>query len=102
MHADLDAKALVVVKTGNQLAYLITNNNGPLESFYLKKQPQKLLLPSLNDAYALIKLKNGKTQKVEFNYGTSYLSQSSRVLSVPAGAVSVLMVGCGGQQRKVL
>ncbi|TAG18180.1 MAG: RNA-binding protein [Cytophagia bacterium] len=102
MHADLDAKALVALKTGDKLTYLVSNNSGPLESFYVKKAPEKLIVLGFNDAYALLKLKNGKTQKVEFNYGTSYLSQSSRVLSLPVNAVQVSVVTYDGKTRSVL
>jgi hypothetical protein len=37
---------------------------------------------SRDDSYALVNLKNGKTRRHEFYFGSTYLSQSSRSLKL--------------------
>jgi hypothetical protein len=50
----------------------------------------------------LIKRRNGTIYKQEFYYGSTYLSQSSRQLSVPHDAVLVEIFDMKGNTRKVV
>jgi hypothetical protein len=45
--------------------------------------------PAATDSYALITYKNGKTEKQEFYYGSSFLSQSARFVKLNDQIVSV-------------
>jgi hypothetical protein len=40
---------------------------------------------------------DGRTQRVEFPFGNTYLSQSSRVLIAPPGVVSIRLYGFNGE-----
>ena len=51
--------------------------------------------------YAVITNKNDKTHKEEFQFGNSYLSQSSRRLNVAAGTKSLMIYDNKGNKREV-
>jgi hypothetical protein len=59
---------------------LAANNDGPLRIFAAGKSKglDQVYLANLDSKYADITLKNGKQYKVEFYYGSGYLSQRSR------------------------
>ena len=74
--ADHDAKALAALSTGNELWYLVSNNNGPVQLL----KPQKPIRPQRaqpGKTFRLIKHPDGRIQRVEFYHGSGYLSQSS-------------------------
>jgi hypothetical protein len=48
---------------------------------------------------ALIRRKDGSTQKQEFYYGSSFLSQSARFLNIDPNTVSVTITNSKGQSR---
>ncbi len=87
-----DAKALaslegkneeqIIIATINQDTLQVYNNTQSSLDYFIKIKPEPM------DAFAIITLKNGKTQKHEFNYGSSYLSQPSRVLRLARDQVS--------------
>jgi hypothetical protein len=44
---------------------------------------------------------DGKKQTIEFNYGSGYLSQSSRSIVIPDGVREVIIYNSRGESRKV-
>ena len=98
---DKDAKALAEISTGaNRSLLLVTNNNGPMQVLRsnAKNADRHIkLLP--NDSYALLKFKSGHTQRVEFGYGDTYLSQSSRMLRIPTTVQTFEIVDSRGNKR---
>ncbi len=74
---DGDAKALAALATGNELVYLVSNNNGPVQ---LVKPYKPIAVPKARpgEKVRFIRHHDGRTQRVEFYYGSGYLSQSSR------------------------
>jgi hypothetical protein len=100
-YVDGDAKAFarLYTKSGEPL-YLISQNKDSLKVFSLANVPGKppvRLQPM--DAWAEITLNNGKKRKVDLPYGSSFLSQSSRALAVPAKAASVKIYDFKGKAR---
>jgi len=96
-----DAKALIKLKGPNN-DYLLaaSQNRGPLKIFKLKKGIRSIpLQPS--DIRAEIKYKNGNIQKQEFYYGSSFLSQSARLLSIDSNVVSVTIYDTKRNTRKI-
>ena len=100
LYVGADAKGLVQIKsaTENNLL-LIGNNSSNLESYQLPKS--KSLLVNRNDVYALIKNKDGSVSKFEFYYGSTYLSQSTRFLSISDTMASVEIFDSKGVSRKI-
>jgi len=97
--ADGEGKSLLQLslKDGAQLI-LAGNTSGPLKAYRdtraglcYRAQPQ--------DAYAIVTLKNGKTFKHEFYYGSTYLSQSSRSLRYTSDVKNLTVVDFKGAER---
>jgi hypothetical protein len=97
-----DAKALVKLR-GQNNHYLLTasQNRGPLKIFSHKNPDQKEIPLQQTDKVALITLVNGKKRKQELYFGDSFLSQSSRFLSVDGNVKSIEIVGSNGKVRPV-
>jgi hypothetical protein len=96
-----NGKALVKLKnsTGNTLI-AATQNRGPLKVYRVKKAAQQVpVLP--NDEAAFINLAGNKVQRQELSYGSSFLSQSGRFLSLPSVAQSVTIINSKGIRRTV-
>jgi hypothetical protein len=96
-----DGKAIVKLM-GAKGNYLLaaSQNKGPLKIFSLKKAVKTVRLEPL-DTYAIITYKSGRTQKQEFYYGTSFLSQSARFLTVDGMMKSVEITNSLGKKRSV-
>ncbi len=97
-----DAKALIKLRgTDNNYLVAASQNKGPLKLFHHKNTNQKLIPLQPLDVSALVIYKNGKKQKREVNYGSSFLSQSSRFLNVDNNVVSIEIIDTKGNMRKI-
>ena len=77
-----------------------SQNRDVLKIFKLKKPVQHLkVLP--DDISAVITYKNGLTQKKEFYYGASFLSQSARFLLVTPQMKSITITNNSGTKRTI-
>ena len=95
-----DAKGLVRIKnaSGNNLI-MSTQNRGKLQTFSMTNSSESKPLQA-NDATGMISLKNGKKRKIEFYYGTSFLSQSSRSLLISNHYKAIELIDFQGKRRK--
>lgn len=97
-----DARAIAGIVLGNmKRVFLVTNNNDSLRVFALEKSDVRHIKLDAMDAYAITELKNGQKQKHEFYYGSGYLSQSSRYLTLPADCKKVRVFTYSDQERIV-
>jgi ASPIC and UnbV/FG-GAP-like repeat len=96
-----NGKALVKLNSKNGM-YLIAaaQNRGPLKIFRLKRAVNHIPL-LWNEESAIVKFKNGISQKQEFYYGSSFLSQSVRFLSIGDNVKSVIIYDTKGRERKL-
>ena len=96
-----NGKALVKLQgvSGNYLL-AASQNRGPLKLYELKKKPRLVKL-NADDMSAIISLKNGKTQKEEFYNGSSFLSQSSKLLQVPKDATRIEITNSKSVKREI-
>ena len=95
-----DARALASLVMGNQkTAYIVTSNNDSLKVFTPVMDKEKHIKLRSLDAYAIIEWENGLQQKQEFFYGSGYMSQSSRYLSLMPGWRKVKVVTYSGKER---
>jgi len=96
-----NGKALVKLRSakGN---YLLAagQNRGSLKIFELKR-PVKFITLQPNDISAEIKYNDGKIQKREFNYGSSFLSQSGRFVNVDPSIKAIKITNNKGEVRQV-
>jgi hypothetical protein len=96
-----NGKALVkFYNKQGQCMLAASQNRGPLKVF-LMKEPVKPIRAKADDVYAVLTLKNGKKRKVEFNYGSGFLSQSARAVNIDAQVKSVEIVNTKGEKRVV-
>jgi hypothetical protein len=96
-----NGKALVSL-TGNSGNYLVAanQNKDALKLFNLKRKV-KVLQIKPSEVSALIKFKNGKTEKKEFYYGSSFLSQSGRLIDINENVASIIILNNKGEQRTI-
>ncbi|MCK0144554.1 VCBS repeat-containing protein [Arenibacter sp. F26102] len=96
-----DAKGMARLATDNSEMSVIGINDGQIQTF---AQTTKSILYRLkaNEVSAEVKFKGGRRQKLEFPYGSGYLSQSSRTLRIPKEAVSVKITDLTGNQKEIL
>jgi hypothetical protein len=53
------------------------------------------------DSYAELHYEDGKKEKVEFYYGSGYLSQSTRSITVPSTVRTIKIYDYSGNQRNL-
>jgi hypothetical protein len=97
-----DAKAVgEVMVDGTRSLVLVTQNNDSLRVFSSARASGRGVKLRPLDARAVVTLADGSTRREEFYYGSTYLSQSSRVLSVPAGATRAVIYDYAGGSRAI-
>ena len=97
-----DAKALIELRSADNNYFLAASQNrGPLKLFNSNSQNQKIIPLQPFDVSAILTYRSGKKQKHEFNYGSSFLSQSSRFLKIDSNIVSAEIKDSKGTMRKI-
>lgn len=96
-----DGKALVSLRGSKGKTLLAASQNkGPLKIFRLKQNQKFIALKPLDES-AVIYYKDGRKQKREIGYGSSFLSQSGRFLAVDENVLSVEIRNSKGEIRKI-
>ena len=96
-----NGKALVKLISGKG-NYLVAASQfrGPLKVFELRRKI-KIVPVGATDMYAIIGYKNGASEKKEFYYGSSFLSQSVRFMEVNELMNSITIYNAKGEKRVV-
>ncbi len=97
-----DAKGLATISSENEEFIVVGINNGTLKAHAITINNQIKYKAKSQDIAALIRYNDGKEQKIEFYYGSGYLSQTSRSLSIPSNATSVLIIHSDGTKTEIL
>jgi hypothetical protein len=102
-----DGKGLATMRGAkNEEIFIATQNQDSLLLFrknpLLKNDIAKWVALQPGDFCADIEYKNGIKRHVEFYYGSTYLSQSSRMLPVEKNAVKISVTNFKGIKRKLL
>jgi len=94
-----NGKALVKL-SGSSDTYLVaaSQNRDALKLFELKRKVKVVQIKS-SDVSAIIKFKNGKTEKREFYYGSSFLSQSARSVNINENVASLIILDNKRERR---
>lgn len=96
-----NAKALVkFVGAGNQYQVLSSQNRDRFRVFRLNSTTTPLRIGA-GETAAVISYKDGRKQRVEFPYGSSFLSQSSRFIPVNSAISRIEVFGRNGKPRVV-
>ena len=96
-----NGKALIKLRTKDG-KYLLAagQNRGPLKIFELKKDRRHITLQP-GDVSAEILFKDGRKQKQEFYYGSSFLSQSARFICIGDNVESAVVADNKGKTRRL-
>jgi hypothetical protein len=105
---DGDAKGLSTLygKNGEEL-FVVSQNQDSLRMFSYGSAGERIeedrMVVRLQplDAWAEIEYRNGRKERREFYYGSTYLSQSSRRLPINKEVLSLTIVDYAGNRRKV-
>jgi hypothetical protein len=96
-----NGKGLAQLRGVNDSYLLVsTQNRGPVQIFK-NKAASTLIAVQPNDNFCMIDFGEGKKQKREFYYGSSFLSQGSRFILMPRGAKSCMAVNVKGEVRNL-
>jgi enediyne biosynthesis protein E4 len=97
-----DGKALVKVTKKDRDLYIATQNRDSLKAFCkVDKENTSIFKPYPFDVFADILYTNGKKQRVEFYYGSGYLSQSTRQWRIPKDVAEITVYDSKGKSRKI-
>jgi hypothetical protein len=96
-----NGKALVKM-TGSTGNYIVaaSQNRDYVKLFELNKKTKPIKV-NPDDRMAIIHFKNGKIQKEEFYYGSSFLSQSARFISVTENVSAIDVTDNAGKTRTI-
>lgn len=100
-YSDGDAKGLVRVTLAGPGDLIIAGNNSAKVKTWTVSDPGPEFAPRPDDSFALITLASGETRRHEFYYGSTYLSQSSRIMHLPAGVTKVVVTNYTGESRNI-
>jgi hypothetical protein len=89
-----------LINANGSSLFLVGSNADSLHVYHLNEAPQKVVAIDAKDAYAIITARNGMKRRQEFYYGSTYLSQSSRRLTVAANIQSVVIYNNAGKKRE--
>jgi enediyne biosynthesis protein E4 len=95
-----DGKGLVKLAVGDKYSLAATQNRGTLEFFSIKKK-NKIVRFLEDDVQAIINFRNGKKRKTELYHGSSFLSQSARLLIADDSMQSIEIINRKGIKRTV-
>ena len=99
---DGDAKAAAeLMVDGNRSLLLVSQNGDSLKVFASAPAGRRNLRLQPLDAFAVVTLSDGSTRREEFHHGSTFLSQSSRFLALPAGARRAVIHDFAGRSREV-
>jgi hypothetical protein len=96
-----NGKALVKMIGPND-SYIVaaSQNQDRIKFFELKKKPSVVKMNS-DDRVAMLHFSDGKIQKEESYYGSSFLSQSTRFISVTPRVSSIEITNQSGKTRMI-
>lgn len=99
-YSDADAKGLIRIAMADSTDLIVAGNNSGSVKTWSVKNSGRSYTPQQDDVFALVTLASGQIRKYEFYYGSTFLSQSSRVIHLPPGATKIVIVNVKGHKRE--
>lgn len=100
-----DVKGMATLYMGSDVFHIVvTRNNGRADILRKnggQQEEVRLFQPEKYDRYAEMYFKNGTKRKVEFYFGSTYLSNSSRSFHVPDDVDSLVIYDYKSRKRKI-
>lgn len=99
-YAEGDGKALAELVTDEERLILVAANDDTLKTFSSRADSEgRHLRARPSEVWGQVVYQDGSTAKVEFYYGSGYLSQSSRAFVASNGVEKVTIYGAQGESR---
>jgi len=103
---DGDARGVAQLADGQgNLLTVVTQNRDSVRVFKATAgavEEKSTIALQPDDAWVEIGYADGRKQTLEAHYGSTYLSQSTRTVAVPAGARTVTVINYAGERRPVV
>ena len=96
-----NAKSLIALSMNGKYVLASGSNNGRIQLFKHKADNLKSIEPFIKEKYAVVDLKNGKSRRIEFSFGSGFYSQSSNKLWLNSSMKSAVLYDVKGRRRKV-
>ena len=98
-----DAKGLAELRGDqDESIYIVTQNQDSLKMFRsIERNREKVIVLEPQDAWATLTFKDGSTRRVEFYYGSTYLSQSTRQISISPAVTGITIYDFAGNSRSI-
>ena len=98
-----DAKSLVNLYGANGDELFIASQNKDSVAVFVKESSNNFQVLEVNplESRAEIFYQDGRKQKIEFYYGSGYLSQSSRKILLPRSFKEIVIYDYAGKSRKI-
>jgi enediyne biosynthesis protein E4 len=95
-----NGKAAVQLHANGSILIAASQNRDPLK-IYKNRQVSRIVPALPDDVYAVIEYTDGSKRKEEFYYGSSFLSQSSRFISLSPNVRRVTVTNSKGNKRVI-
>ena len=101
---DGDAKGLARIEMANKSSLLLVTQNSDVIKMFKETNAVffRSVIPTQQEFYAVINFKNGSKQKRELSFGSSYLSQSSRTITVTTDMKSIALYTAIGLKTRTV
>ncbi len=97
-----NTKGAASIRMKDQHLYLFANNAGPLQAYTSRGKDQEVSIAVPKNTFkAKITYKDGSQSMKEFYYGSSYLSQSSRSLTLTGKETQIILYDFEGKEKRV-
>jgi len=99
--SDLDSKGMVKIILANGQSLIVVGNNAAGTKTFKDQMPSTYFHANANDVSATVTLTDGRKYRHEFQYGSTYLSNSSRSLKISPRVASITITDSQGKERSV-
>ncbi|MBL7871409.1 MAG: VCBS repeat-containing protein [Cyclobacteriaceae bacterium] len=99
--SDMDSKGMVKIIMANQQSLILVGNNSHETKSFLYQWTATYLKANTNDVSAVVTLLDGRKYRHEFQYGSTYLSNSSRTLKLSSKISAVSITDYQGNTRSI-
>ena len=96
-----NGKSLAQININGKLVLAAGQNSGALKLFQNKIAAGNIIPLQHGDIFATVHLKNGQKRKEEFEYGSSFLSQSGRFIQLNPSIQSIEITNNKNQKRTI-
>ncbi len=97
-----DARALVKISIKGNEYFLATQNRDSLKIFSPVQKGNLEIKAKPSDRWAEVIFDKGDRQRIEFYYGSGFLSQSGRFFTIPNAVKKIIIHDFWGRSRKII